>query len=811
MERMDSAERFTPDAAALAARTIEEADGNEVFFVGSFDEDGKIVFLEAVARGNESSVPALEPFVESGDVVIHNHPSGVLKPSGPDMRIASGLGNRGIGFYIIDNSVRRVYCVAEPARKKRLLPLHGESLCALMLPGGKLSTIFQDYESRDSQVGMMEAVTGAFNNGRILIAEAGTGVGKSLAYLIPSLAWALSNGERVLISTATINLQQQLIEKDIPLASRLLSGELKSVLVKGRGNYLCLRRFNEALEEDSLFRESGDDLGVIRDWVGTTDTGSRSDLPFYPLQETWSKICSETDACMGLRCRWREQCFVLKARREAAGANILVVNHHLLFSDLSLRMNGAGFEGGAVLPAFSRVIFDEAHTIERSATSFFSRTFRSTTLQKQLGRLIRHQGKKRFGILLKLQRHCDKPALFDPLPGMISTLRTSLAELEGITLSVSAGRSSLRILSLEEGDRNLLLSSMEKHRSDLSSLLTALAAALEGVDLDEEDNDFFEAQTILRRLSEMVSIMAAFREYREREESVFWFEIRGEGESRTISFIQSPLEIGPMMEQAVYDPFPTVVFTSATLTVQNSFSYWCNRVGLFQDREGVESAIFPSPFRYSRQVLLALPTDPPDPASEMFQDYVSDFVREAVLISGGSALVLFTSYGMLGRTWEAVAPALSREGIHPLRQGSEDRARLLSRFAGDVSSVLFATDSFWEGVDVPGESLRMVILCRLPFRVPTEPVLQARMEAIAAKGGNPFFQLSLPDAAMRLKQGFGRLMRKAEDRGVVAILDPRILRKSYGRILLSSLPETGISSKETERVYGDLENFLFPG
>ena len=807
---MDISERFSRDAALFASHAIEEAEGNEVFFVGTFNEEGQLASLEAVARGDELSVPALEPFVEAGDVLIHNHPSGHLKPSGPDLQIASALGNRGIGFYIIDNRAERVYCVAEPARKRRVVPLDGKLLRELMLPGGKLSTIFHDYESRDSQVGLMESVLTAFNDGRILIAEAGTGVGKSLAYLIPSLAWALSNGERVLISTATINLQQQLIEKDIPLASRLLPGKLKSVLVKGRGNYICLRRFNEALEEDSLFRESGDELETVRQWLTSTDTGSRSDLPFYPLQESWAKICSETDACMGLRCRWREQCFVLQARREAASANILVVNHHLLFSDLSLRLHGAGFEGGAVLPAFSRIIFDEAHTIERSATSFFSRSFRNSSLQKQLARLMRQQGRKRFGIIPKLQRHSDKPEVFDPMAGMISRIRTSLAELEGISLSLSRGSSSLRIVSLADQERRALLEAMEKVRTSLTALVTTLSASLERVDLEEDDNDLFEAETILGRLSEMVSVMAAFREYQERDESVFWFEVRGSEGNRFLSFIQSPLDIGPTMEKAVYEPFNTVVFTSATLTVNESFSFWCNRVGLSSEREGVIRGIFPSPFLYAQRVLLALPSDAPDPASEGYQDYVSSFVREALLISGGSALVLFTSYGMLGRTWDAVAPVLAEEGILALRQGSEDRSKLLNRFASDHSSVLFATDSFWEGVDVPGESLRMVIMCRLPFRVPSEPVLQARMEAIEARGGNPFFQLSLPDAAMRLKQGFGRLMRKAEDRGVVVMLDPRIIRKSYGKILLSSLPATGISSKESERVLSDLENFLFP-
>ncbi|WP_049784607.1 helicase C-terminal domain-containing protein [Sediminispirochaeta smaragdinae] len=809
MDTMKIGERLTVEAADYARNSIEEAEGNEVFFVGSFNGSGKVEFLEAVARGNEHAVPALAPFVETGDVVIHNHPSGVLKPSGPDLRIASELGNRGIGFYIIDSGATRVYAVAEPARKRRIVPLDAEKLSSLMTPGGLLSRIFSDYQMRDSQVQMMERIIEAFNSDEILLAEAGTGVGKSLAYLIPSIAWAVANGERVVISTATINLQQQLIEKDIPLVRRLVKGEVKSVLVKGRGNYLCLRRFEEALEENSLFREDTSELEAIRKWVSSTDTGSRSDLPFYPLRETWAKVCSETDACMGLRCRHRESCFVLRARREAASANILVVNHHLLFSDLALRIEGAGFEGGAVLPAFNRLVFDEAHTIERSATSFFSRSYQLPSLLKQLNRLRRSQGRRTFGSLVSLQKRSTRPELFERFPAFLSKLKESAEKLDQLGLQLLSGTNSLRCQSLSSDELRQLLESMALVRSDITALITRIAAALESVDTEDDDQDLFETKTILERLSNMASLLGSFRELTERPESVFWMEVRGSGERRFAVFNETPLDIGPVMREAVYEPFKTLICTSATLTVNGQFSFWMGRVGLFSSEERLVAEIFPSPFRYRDQVLLALPTDPPDPSSPGYQEYVNRFVRDAILTAGGSTLVLFTSYGMLNQTWEAVAPDLEAEKIPVLRQGEDDRSRLMNAFVGNVSAVLFATDSFWEGVDAPGDALRMVIICKLPFRVPTEPVLQARMEAIEAKGGNPFFMLSLPEAAMRLKQGFGRLMRKAEDHGVVAILDPRLTRKSYGKIMLASLPETAVSRRDSTALMGQIEEFLF--
>lgn len=806
---MNIGERFTADAVRFAREAIDDAEGREVFFVASFGEEEKIEGLEVAARGDDGSVPALEPFLERGDAVVHNHPSGMLKPSGPDLRIASDLGNRGIGFYIIDNRARRVYCVAEPARKKRREALDQEMLCSLMLPGGALSSIFPDYESRDSQVAMTERIINAFNQDKIMVCEAGTGVGKSLAYLIPAAAWAILNGERVVVSTATINLQQQLIEKDIPLVRRLLKGELKSVLVKGRGNYLCFRRLEEALEENSLFREEDSDLEAIRQWALSSESGSRSDLPFYPKKETWSAVCSETDACMGLKCRYREHCFVLKARREAAGANLLVVNHHLLFSDLALRLDGAGFEGGAVLPAFGRLVFDEAHTIERSATSFFSSSFQVPALYKQLGRLRRQQGRRSFGALVSLRKLSTKPESFDPIAPVIANIRLYSEELNALGLSVLSSNYSLRFTALEEEHRKALLEAMARLRSGLVELISLISKALESVETEDDDTDLFEAKSILDRLSSASSIFASYAAYEDRDESVFWMELRGPRDKRFVSFIETPLDIGPTMRDAVYEPFESIVFTSATLSVQGKFGFWMSRIGLYDKEERLETGIFPSPFRYREQVLLALPDDPPEPSSPEYQNYVSSFVRQAVLSSGGGALVLFTSYGMLNKTWDAVADEIKAAGYPMLRQGQDDRAKLLKRFVGEVSSVLFATDSFWEGVDAPGQALRLVIICRLPFRVPTDPVLQARTEAIAAAGGKPFFQLSLPEAAMRLKQGFGRLMRKAEDRGIVAILDPRIIRKSYGRVLLQSLPKTKLVKESSRRIIEEMEDFLY--
>ena len=388
---MKAEERLAPDVIEEIREAIADAGGNEVFLVGTVGDTGKVVSVTVGARGNEEAVPVLSPHLVDGGVVIHNHPSGGTRPSNADLAIASRLGNQGIGFYIVDNTLDELYVVAEAVEAREVVPLDEEQLAADLGPGGALNRLYPLYERRDSQVGMLRFVCKAFNGEEICAAEAGTGVGKSLAYLLPALAWANRNAERVVISTNTINLQQQLVEKDIPLVKRILGIDPKVVLVKGRGNYLCLHRLNEAIEEAGLFDERDPELIAIREWARTTETGSRTDLSFYPAEETWSKVCSEADACLGLRCSHREGCFVLKARRDASSAKILVANHHLLFADLAMRITGTGFDDPAVLPAFRRVVFDEAHNVEKAATSFFSQSSSRFGILRFLGRLHRHR------------------------------------------------------------------------------------------------------------------------------------------------------------------------------------------------------------------------------------------------------------------------------------------------------------------------------------------------------------------------------------------------------------------------------------
>jgi ATP-dependent DNA helicase DinG len=802
-------QRLTSRVIEEIREAIADADGNEVFLVGSRGEDGRVSAMTVGARGNQEAVPVLGPHLAAGDVVLHNHPSGGTRPSNADLSIAARLGNQGIGFYIVDNDLTEVYVVAEPVEAREIAPLDVDELAATLGPEGALSRIYPLFEERESQVGMLRLVSESFNNDEICAAEAGTGVGKSLAYLIPAIAWAVRNGERVVVSTNTINLQQQLVEKDIPLAKKVLELDPKVVLVKGRGNYLCQHRLSEALEEMSLFEERDPDLLSIREWARTTETGSRTDLSFYPTDETWSRVCSEADACLGLRCGHREGCFVLKARREASSAQIIIANHHLLFADLAFRLAGPGFDDPAVLPPFRRIIFDEAHNVEKAATSFFSTSFSRFMILRFLGRLHRKRKGKTTGHFPALSRLMGNAALSKRVPALIGAVQERAAELDAAVLTLMGDESSIL---LDAGTMPDFRAAAGDALANLSVSIRELADAFDEVFEKVEslavgkskqtdslqDTVVWDCRVQLSRLSGIADICDRFRTEQIGANDIFWLELlarrrsaREDGEQRSLRLVITPLDIGPLMKEAVFEPIRTAVFTSATLTVAGSFTFWAGRIGM-KEGEGREPVFrsFPSPFNYHDQVLLGIPTDAPAPDSPRHKEFLSRFIAKSLLASRGAGLVLFTSYSLLRDVYAAAQPELSRAGIRLMKQGDDDRARLLDSFRAERSSVLFATDSFWEGVDAPGDTLQMVILCRLPFRVPTEPILRARMAAIEERGGNPFGELSLPDAVVRMRQGFGRLMRRHDDTGVVLILDPRTVTKQYGSVFLESLPTT---------------------
>ncbi|MDR2747276.1 MAG: DEAD/DEAH box helicase [Treponema sp.] len=810
---MKADKRFTGSCLKTLREEIAAAGGNEVLALGSLDDGGLVARIRVTARGTDKEVLALiTDDGDSPDVFIHNHPSGFLTPSDNDLAIAGRAAEGGIGAFIVDNQVEEVYVVAEPVRRRKLTALDPDQLCASLQEGGSIAKRLVSFEPRESQLEMMRLIIRGFNDGEVVLCEAGTGVGKSFAYLLPALRFALDNDERIVISTATITLQQQLFDKDIPLVQAALGTagkKLKAVLMKGRGNYLCRRRLDEALKEQNLDDGETEELIRIASWAETSAAGSRSDLSFSPQEGTWSRVCSEADLCMGMRCPWRERCFVLSLRREAADARILVVNHHLLFADLAARREGAGYDNTVVLPPYTRMILDEAHSIEGAATSFFSEEFSRLSIFRQLGRLYRRRQARRLGLLLKIPGLGRKEEKLDQMVELLEEIRGIAGDLDQAALGICGEEGVFRLNPLRDVDRSLfpLLIALRKGINRLGNMIRDLLEEIPGD--EQEEPALWEIRAILRRLEGICAVCDAFVEYRERPEEVMWLEKRGGGSSWA-AFTVTPIEVATSLKESLFDPGKTVICCSATLTIAGRFDYWQSRCGLqlLEDRPPL-SGIFPSPFPYSSSVLLAIPRDAPLPDESGYQDFVNKAVAALALAGGGSALALFTSYQSLKSAYAAAAPLLSKEGIRCLKQGDDDRSRLLGDFLKDTSSVLFATDSFWEGVDAPGDTLRLVILARLPFRTPNDPVFEARREYLERGGGNAFMDLSLPEAVMKFKQGFGRLMRRSSDHGVVAVLDGRAIKKRYGEFFLRSLPETRTSFAEFDSLLLDAERFLY--
>lgn len=790
-------------------REIERAGGNEVFFVAKTNENGVVTSAKALSRGDEHSVPI--NFGESREpcVLIHNHPGGNLTPSEADMAAASRANENSQGFYIVNNSVTEIYVVMEPVLAKRLEPLDAEFAASCISEGGSLSVMSENFEERPVQVRLLKSIANAFNKGQVGAFEAGTGVGKSYAYLIPAILWAAQNKERVVISTGTINLQQQLSEKDIPAAQKILGKEVKAILVKGRNNYVCLRRLEELGKERDLFTNESEALEKIREWAKTSPSGSRSDLSFFPPENVWSRVASESDACMGLHCPFRDKCFVMSLRREASDAQILVVNHHLLFADIESRMNGVGYDDSAVLPPYRRIVFDEAHGIENAATSFFSEQITRMKIIKQMNLLYRKRRSSYAGYIFTLVALSTQEDTSDDVAEAMEQIKSDIAGLETAALDIMQNESTLRLYEKTRASFSPVISLLGTLAKDLERLVSAVRKIMDGLsEEDKAENAYWETKSILRHLESGAILCKDFAFWDEKRDMVFWIQkqrlpegFASDGNATYVVFSRTPLYIAPLMNAGVFEPMESVVCTSATLKISADFGFWMRRTGVsLVSQERVAAESFDSPFPYEKNVLLAIVRDIPFPNSIDFQMHIERALLKLIRASGGSTLVLFTSYDSLKNAYAQLQGRLSELGINVLRQGDDDRFRLLDRFKCDKTSVLFATDSFWQGIDVPGDSLRQVVIVKLPFSVPSDPVFAARAQEIDERGGSSFMELSVPEAVIKFRQGFGRLVRRGDDSGTVVVLDRRIMEKPYGRIFMQSLPKTRVMYDSVDNI-----------
>lgn len=676
---------------------------------------------------------------------------------------------------------------------------------------GPLAKINPDFEERKSQLELVKNITQCFNENQIGVFEAGTGVGKSYAYLIPALLWAKENNQRVVISTGTINLQQQLAEKDIIQAQKILETNEKFLLLKGRQNYVCLRRLKDLEEEKDLFFEEVEELKIISEWVKNSETGSKSELTFLPSEAVWQRINSESDACMGNRCKFFEDCFVMKVRKAANEAKILIVNHHLLFSDIQLRLSTQKYDEAAVLPPYTRLIFDEAHGIEAAATSFFSESLNKFSVQKQLNLLYRQRKSSATGLLFNVHALSDSTVEMNEIIGALDQIKVNIQLLEDAGLEVLKNDFAWRLWAGSCFYANKLLEKFVKLNESILEFSGLVRDVLKGLhEKDAELPSVWETKQVLNRVEAFGLVCKNFITWEERPDSVFWIEKRKLSTGAMyLRFIETPLQIASTMNAGVFEPMETVICVSATLQIANDFSFWKYRSGVnFQDPSRVNFQVFESPFPYEKNLLFSVVTDSPLPTTTDFQKWLEHSLLKLILASSGRALVLFTSYDSLMYAYNYCSVVLSKNKIAVYKQLDDDRFRLLKNFKENTSSVLFATDSFWEGVDVPGESLSHVIIVKLPFPVPSDPVFQARSEHIDKNGGKSFMELSIPESVIKFKQGFGRLMRSCKDRGCVTVLDNRLVSKFYGSFFVKSVPKSKYCFNTLETVVSSVERFL---
>jgi ATP-dependent DNA helicase DinG len=826
-------------AADRIRREIARSGGREVCFLASVSPGRSVTDARAVSRGNHEAVLAAARASDAGGLVIHNHPSGLLEPSEADLAVAARLWEEGWGSAITDNAASRLYVIVEPPEPEPRVPLDVDALEAVLAPGGVLSRAHPSFEDRPGQREMLRRVAERFNRGGVAVVEAGTGTGKSLAYLLPAAAWAQRNRGRTVISTNTINLQEQLVAKDLPLVRRLLGDGVDWELVKGRGNYVSIRRALLAADDaDTLFPDArSEELSAIVRWTRSTQDGSLADLPFTPADEVWDEVKSDPDVCLKSRCAHFGECFYQKSRRRAAQARLLVVNHHLLFSDLAVRRATDNYRQSAVLPSYEHVVLDEAHNVEDAATSHMGAEATRAGLFRVLARLDR-QGK---GVLAAvLGALAGSPDVAEAKQEVEGRIQPALDEARDALLALIEALEPLARAAVEGGAVRLgtrdgppePIADEEVRERLERTLLTfvtlerevgALRMRLQAREATDSEIQAraLDLQSVERRLAAgMHSLRLVLDPGSAASDYVRWMEMRGRAPRDNLVLAAAPIEAGRLLREALFERVKSVVLTSATLSTRGRFDFVRRRLGLDREelsaRESaleVHETLVPSPFDFRAQSLLVVPTDLPNAGgagSIELQKETARVTADLAEMTGGGVFALFTSH----RAVRLVAELLREAGVearYPLFvHGEDSRARLLDAFTRSGKGILLGTASFWEGVDVPGHPLRGLLIQKLPFRVPSEPITAARLEAVQRGGGDPFWDLLLPLAALKLKQGFGRLVRTRQDRGAVVLLDDRILRMRYGRYLRDSLPDTPLRKGAWAELRLPLRSFYSP-
>ncbi|MFC1651367.1 helicase C-terminal domain-containing protein, partial [Candidatus Latescibacterota bacterium] len=704
-----------------------------------------------------------------------------------------------------------------------------EIISSMLTKNGALSKHHKAYEEREGQISLASNIAKAFNDSEIMLAEAGTGIGKSIAYLIPSILWAENAKQRVVISTNTKNLQEQLFTKDIPLLSKMLDVPFRAVILKGRGNYICRNRMKNIVNSPNRFlsKKERSLLLPVASWLTSTLTGDLSETGFFPMlaeSGLMEKINSDSSICLGSRCKFRDKCFVNRVRKAAQVSHVIIVNHSLVFSDM--------VSGGGVLGPYNRIVFDEAHNIEKTAIRFLGVTMNHYRIRRILNHLI-SQNENAHGLLPTLDDWVDEMTKAWPeFAANKATIGNAIDSVEHVHSALNTLFENLYSSARAEAGKNRgghegklryfsgssifsdNFDHIENFKDSLNNIISVINDVLMIVSgasesqLNMKEEMTFEIEDVKNSLQGIVNDLDFLIEA--EGVNVFWFEYNDRNSFYSLKINSAPLNVAEKLAYGLYDKMETVIMTSATLTVAGDFSYIESRLGINLDsRERTSKFIATSPFDYDTQSAVIVPSFIPSPKEDNFIIETNEVLFSMAKKLKRGMLVLFTSRSHLNQSYMELRDKLTSSGITLLAQGMDgSRTSILKRFQKETGSVLFGTDSFWEGVDVPGDALEIVVIVRLPFAVPSDPVIQAQMEEVEKTGGNAFMDFSVPEAAIKLRQGAGRLIRHRNDKGAVVMLDNRIITTRYGSLFRKSISGKSLKADDMKTLISNLKKLF---
>ena len=792
MNKLNIKSFFKNDIKNQIRDEINGAGGNEVFFLIEIDFDNeKIDNVEVLARGNQTMAPAIINSIPKNSMVLHNHPSGDTTPSGADIRVASNLGDKGIGFAISDNEVNDLYMVVEPRDIGEVKDINKNEILSYFKEDGPLSENMEGFEYRNEQLEIAESIVDNFNQSEFTLIEAGTGIGKSFAYLIPALYWAVKNDEVVVVSTNTINLQQQIMDKDIEFLKKVLPFKFKADLAIGRKNYLCIRKLKNI---GSAFSDQSEKRSYenLVEWSKKTKSGMRNEIKFNLKNSVWDEVASDSDYCIGSLCPYYDDCYFMQARNELFNSDLIVVNHYLLLSDALIKDSGY-----STLPKYKSLIVDEAHNFHDVATYHLGKT----TSYKLNNQVLKKLYDKKYSIIPRVRnkvsklKMSNKEEIYQLIDQQIIPTIKNLEENNKeyfLLLDKFFQKfedSSIIIaeeLKEDETYKDINQKGFNFH-DNFDKLLVYLKRLINELKMvqnyDKIEAELLELKQNLNTVNELVFNLL-FNLEADDDDYVFWLE-KYKYTDRYVSHMSALLNVEGHLPDILWDKMRNILMTSATLTVNDSFNFFTDALGISNQNE----LIVDSPFNYEKQSRLIIPNDIYTPSNNAFTSQIADDLTDILRTFQGSTMVLFTSYNMLNNLYEKVNYKLEEDNINVLSQSKYSRKYIMNKFKAGKNQIIFGTQSFWEGVDIVGKDLKYLIIMRLPFPVPNDPVNAARVKLMKEEGKNYFFEYFIPKAVIKFKQGFGRLIRSRNDKGIVICMDNRIINKRYGQVFLNSIPD----------------------